>query len=107
MVGGWEPHGARISHVLIFVIRPLRPDKNTWQPRSMGRGVWEGMWLAGYSWLDYGKGGCAGLMAGGLAGVAGADGLAHGWLRRGGSKSGCGAGGRQFSARLLCEHGPI
>ena len=39
MVGdGGEPHRARLSHVLILVIRPFRPDQNMWQPRSMGVG---------------------------------------------------------------------
>ena len=44
--GGWEPHGARLSHVLIFVIRHLCRKKVRGVPRSMGRGVWEGRWLA-------------------------------------------------------------
>ena len=41
----------------------------------MGRGVWEGRWLGGYSWLDYGMG-FADLMAGSLGG--GVDRLAYG-----------------------------
>ena len=93
-MGAWgRPMGARLSHVIIFVIRPFRPDKNTWQPRSLGRGVWEGRWLAGYSWLDYGDGLCwlegwqvswlmgwlCWLMAGlGMAMLA--DGWLLGWL---------------------------
>ena len=62
---GWEPHGARLSHVLIFVLAPGPRAKIRGVPRSMGRGVWAGRWLAGYSWLDY-RVGLADLMAGSL-----------------------------------------
>ena len=46
--------------MLIFVLAPGL-DKNTWLPRSMGRGVWEGRWL-------------------GVVGIAGGGGLLAGWL---------------------------
>ena len=71
MVGGVgrEPHGARLSHVLIFVLAPGL-DKNTWLPRSMGRGVWEGRWL-------------------GVVGIAGGGDLLAGWLADGWLMAGC------------------
>ena len=37
VAGGWEPHGARLSHVLIFVLAPAL-DKNTW--RAEVHGAW-------------------------------------------------------------------
>ena len=84
MVG--EPHGARLSHVLIFVLAPGL-DKNTWLPRSMGRGVWEGRWL-GVVWISCGGGLLAGWLAGWLLGwlrvvvLKVGEGLAGGTLAR-------------------------
>ena len=88
--GGWEPHGARLSHVLMFVMRHLDRTKIRGVPRSLGRGVWEGRWLAGYSRLAY-EMGYAGLTACRLAGLW--DGMLAGWragglAEGGGSKSG-------------------
>ena len=54
MRGGWgRPMGVKLSHVLIFVLA-LGWTKMRGMPRSLGRGVWEGRWLASYCLLGYG-----------------------------------------------------
>ena len=63
-----EPHGARVSHGLIFVIRPFRPDKNTW--RAEVHGAWcLGGKVAG--WL---------FLAGLIDGICWLDGWRVSWL---------------------------
>ena len=47
-----EPHGARLNHVLIFVIRPLGRTEIRGMPRSLGHVPGgEGGWLAIPSWI--------------------------------------------------------
>ena len=60
------------------------PDKNTWQPRSMKRGVWEGR-----GWLLLAAGWLLSLLAVccrcwlAVVGMAGGGGLLAGWLALG------------------------
>ena len=56
--------------MFFLIIRPFRQDQNMRQPRSLGRGVWEGRWLA-----VFGIAGGGSLLAGWLAGWL------LGWLR--------------------------
>ena len=86
MVGGREPHGARLSHVLIFVLAPGL-DKNTWRAE-----VYEAWCLA--CWAAAGMGMC--WFAGWRAGLA--YGMAEGVVLKVGERL---AGGTL--ARVYCE----
>ena len=85
--GGWgvgEPHGSRLSHVLIFVIRPLgrtkiRGSRGPWGVVSGREGGWLAVVAAG--WLAVvGMAGGGGLLAGWLAGWLFLPGLMAGRL---------------------------